>query len=112
MSVKTDISFHLFPSDQGYILNVGFPTLGTQKEILFTVSQCPKKGATFDLYSQNGKIGGGHPLSFFQNRDVKAIKSAVGLPLLKHEGEMQTLFVLDLKDQNGNYGDAESIRRG
>ncbi len=111
MSVKTDVSFHLFPSDKGYTLTVGFPSLGTQKEIPFTVSQCPQKGATIDLYSQNGKIAGGHPLSFFQNRDVKAIKSAVSLPLPKHEGEMQTLFVLDLKDQNGLYGDVESIRR-
>lgn len=111
MSIKTDVSFQLFPHEKGYTLTIGFSSFKTQKEILFTVSQPPEKGATYDLYSQNGKVGG-ELLSFFGSKDVKEIKGAVKLPLLKAEGKIQTLFVLDLQDQNGNYGDSESIRQG
>jgi hypothetical protein len=111
MSVKTDVSFHLFPSEKGYTLTMDFPMFGTKKEIPFAKSQVPEKGATVDLYSQNGKVGVDHPLSFFSQHDVKAIKGAVKLSLPKHEGKAQTLFVLDLKDPSGNYGDAESIRQ-
>lgn len=112
MSVKTEVSFQLFPSEKGYTLSMGFPSLGTQKEIPFTIAQQPEKGATFDLYSQNGQVGKDRSLSFFDAHDVKGVKSAVKHPLPKLEGKAQTLFVLDLKDQNGCYGDAESIRQG
>lgn len=103
-------SFHLVPDNQGYTLTVKFPFLGTQKEIPFAVGKPPVKGATVDLYSQNGKVGE-HALSFFGNSDFKAINKVVKMQVPSHEGSTQTLFVLDLKDQNGNYGDAESIRQ-
>jgi hypothetical protein len=110
MSVKNDVLFHLIPAEKGYTLTIEFPALRTQKEISFVVGKPPEKGATVDLYSQNGKVGA-HALSFFENHDLKALKKVVKVPLPPHEGPMQTLFVLDLKDQNGNYGDAESIRQ-
>ena len=111
MSAKAVVSFHLLPSDTGYTLQMGFPSLGTQKEIPFTVGEPAEQGATFDLYSQNGKVGGPHSLSFFSSRDVKALKSVAKVTLPPCEGKTQSLFVLDLKDQNGHYEDLESIRQ-
>ncbi len=110
MSVKNDVLFHLVPSDKGYTLTIKFLALGTQKEIPFVVGKPPVKGTIVDLYSQNGKVGA-HALSFFEHHDLQEIKKVVKLPLPPHEGSKQTLFVLDLKDQDGNYGDAESIRQ-
>lgn len=111
MSAKAVFSFHLSPSDTGYTLQMDFPSLGTQKEIPFTVGESAEQGATFDLHSQNGKVGGRHSLSFFSSQDLREIKSAVKLPLPPCEGKTQSLFVLDLKDQNGRYEDLESIRQ-
>ena len=111
MSITTNVSFQLHSSDKGYTLTIGFPIFGTQTIIPFTQNQTLEKGVTFDLYSENGKVGQEHPLSFFKNQDVKCLKEAVKFPLPKLEGKVQTLFVLDLKDQNGNYGDLESIRQ-
>lgn len=111
MSVTTAVVFDLLPSETGYILTMDFPFLESKKEVPFMVEEPPKDGATFDLYSQNGKVGGEHPLTFFMHRDVTHIRKAVELPL-PEEGKVQKLFVLDLCDEEGKYGDLESIRQG
>ncbi len=111
MSVKNDVSFHLLPSEKGYTLTIDFPCLETHKEIPFIIEQSPTQGGTFDLYSQNGKVLNEYPLGFFNNHDVKALKKALKTPLPLLDGQAQSLFVLDLKDQNGNYMDLESIRQ-
>jgi hypothetical protein len=111
MSAASAISFSLSPSDTGYTLTVDFSCLGTKKELPFTVGKPCDPGITIDLYSQNGRVGGDHPLSFFSHRDVVHVKRATAISLPESEERTQCLFVLDLCDMAGEYRDLESIRQ-
>ena len=110
MSGSSDVLFHLSPSYQGYTLQMTFPSLGTQKEVHFFANEEAEEGATLDLYSQNGKVDEEDPLNCFKGRDVQGFKSILKVPVPEHLGVTQSLFVLDLQDQNGHYEELESIR--
>lgn len=104
------MDFHLLPSIGGYTLQVTFP-FGEEVGIFFSEEESAQEGAVIDLYSQNGQVNPLKPLSFFQHRDVKHIKEAVSCSKASNSGTFQSGFVLDLKDAEGYYKDAEAIRQ-
>lgn len=106
------VSFHLVSTFEGYNLQMNFHHFKTQKEIPFCVKAPSCEGATWDLYSQNGKVNADQPLSCFKTKDLQGVKKAFKCIVPQHQGKVQTLFVLDLQDVNGEYEDLESIRQG